>query len=35
MEIRFADTFTNSLARLTGEEQKAAKKHDSATRHEA
>src|SRR3954465_9692203 len=25
MEFRIADTFTNSLARLTGEEQKAAK----------
>ena len=25
MEFRIADTFTDSLARLTGEEQKAAK----------
>ena len=25
MDFRIADTFTNSLAKLTGEEQKAAK----------
>ena len=25
MELRIADTFTDSLARLTGDEQKAAK----------
>ena len=30
MEFRIADTFTDSLARLTGEEQKAVKTSDVA-----
>jgi hypothetical protein len=32
MEVRIADTFTDSLAKLTGEEQKAVK---TAPRHTA